>query len=289
MRSAVMSDGAVLPYVASGAGPTVVFLHGALTDLRMWDTHRALLSDRFRSVAYTQRYFGSQPWQSGWPPFGIATHAADLVELIRLLDVGPVHLVAWSYAGHAVLAAALMHPERIASAFVYEPGVPSYVEAPADLAVFAADANAMFGPVFESVQSAGDVGEGVRRLIDGSAQRAGYFDSQPPERRAMQMDNARTLPLLLAQESPPTITADDLRSIDVPICIAHGGCTRPLFRVVSKAAGCLLRGGRHRLVPDADHMWPDIDAAGFSAALTDFIDDVERSERTEEVTVWRRS
>jgi len=263
--------GASLPYIAEGTGSTVVFVHGALADQRMWNRHRAFIAQRFQAVSFTMRYFGTDPWGSDWPPFGVDTHAADLAELIRKLQAGAVHLIAWSYSGHIALTVALRYPELIKSAFIYEPGVPTYVTDPAEAGAFAADANAMFGPVFEAVQGAGDNGEGVRRLIDGSGQRSGYFDSQPGERQELQMDNARTMPLLLAQSTPPIITCDDLRALRVPVCVAYGELTRPVFGVVSRAAARCIQGGRHRVIPSANHMWPDEDAAGFSAAVLDFL------------------
>ena len=108
-------DAAIFPFIDQGQGEPVVFLHGALTDLRMWKRHLDLVSTSFRSIAYTQRYFGTYPWGNNWPPFGIATHAADLIQFLMKLAAGPVHLVAWSYAGHAALHAALAQPELFKS------------------------------------------------------------------------------------------------------------------------------------------------------------------------------
>ncbi len=264
-------NGAFLPYAVEGQGPTVVFLHGALAYHRMWQRHQAALADRYRAVAYTQRYFGPAAWGSDWPPFGVDTHAGDLVGFLRELGAGRVHLVAWSYAGHIALTAALQQPELLQSLFIYEPGVPTYVSDPAELAAFAADANLMFGPVFEAVQGAGDNVEGVRRLIDGSGNRPGYFDAQPPDRQAAQLDQVRTLPLQLNQSPPPVITCEDLARLALPVCIARGALTRPLFRIVSDAAARCLPNCTKLVVPGAGHMWPDEDPAGFTAAVADFL------------------
>lgn len=262
--------GARLSYAAEGQGPTVLFVHGALADFSMWDRHRAALAGPYRAVSFTQRYFGMEPWGSDWPPFGIETHSDDLLEVIRELGTGPVHLVAWSYAGHIALHAALRSPELFRSVFIYEPGVPTYVSDPADLAEFAADANAMFGPVFAAAQ-AGDNAEAVRRLIDGSGQRSGYFDAQPKERRDPQMERARTMPLQLAQSAPPVITCGQLSALTMPVCIARGEVTRLLFRIVSDAAARCIPNARHIVVPGTGHMWPDEDAAGFTATVLDFL------------------
>ena len=94
-----------MQYVEQGQGETVVLVHGAISDLRIWDRQRALLAPRYRTVAITQRYFGTAPWGRNWPPFGQTTHAEDLAAFIRALNRGPVHLVAWSYSGQTVLDA----------------------------------------------------------------------------------------------------------------------------------------------------------------------------------------
>lgn len=267
-------NGALLHYAAEGQGPAVVFLHGALADYSMWNPHRAVMAASYRAISYTQRYFGPTPWASDWPPFGIHTHSNDLVQFLQRLAAGAVHLVAWSYAGHIALNVALLHPELISSLFIYEPGVPTYVTDPAELEAFAADAGAMFGPVFDAVQSRGDNEEGVRRLLDGSGQRSGYFDAQPPARKELQMANAQTMPLQLAQTSPPVITCEQLGTLSMPTCIAQGEVTRPLFAIVSRAAARCIPNCRHLVVSGAGHMWPDEDPVAFTTAVVDFLKDL---------------
>jgi hypothetical protein len=51
-----------MQYVEQGRGETVVLVHGAVADLRISDRQRALLAPRYRTVAITQRYFGTAPW-----------------------------------------------------------------------------------------------------------------------------------------------------------------------------------------------------------------------------------
>ncbi|WP_437948455.1 alpha/beta hydrolase [Sorangium sp. So ce296] len=263
------ANGARLAYAEQGQGDPVVFLHGAASDHRMWDRHRAIVGQRYRAIAYSQRYFGTGAWDPSWPPFGVQTHADDLVAFLRGLDAGPVHLVAWSYAGHVALTAALSHPELLRSAFIYEPGVPSYVTDPAELRALGDDLNAMFGPVFGAVQR-GDSREALRLLLDGSGQRQGYFDAQPAERQAVNLDNARTMPLLLSQPQPPAITCGQLAGLKVPVTVAHGELSRPTFSVVSRAAARCIP-GQHLVARGATHMWPEEDAPAFCAAVMGFL------------------
>lgn len=59
--------------------------------------HVAELADSCRAIAYTQRYFGRSEAHSHWPPFGIRTHADDLLAVLRAVASESAHVVAWSY------------------------------------------------------------------------------------------------------------------------------------------------------------------------------------------------
>jgi pimeloyl-ACP methyl ester carboxylesterase len=210
---------------------------------------------RYRAIAYTQRYFGLGKWSRGWPPFGVRTHADDLIELLQ--NVGEAaHVVAWSYGAHVALTAASEQPSLFRSLFVYEPGIATYVTDAHELAEIAADANLMFGPVFAAVER-GDNEAAVRALLDGSGQASGYFESQSLERRRVQLDSARVLPLLLWQPPSRPLSCDDLRRLRVPVAVAWGERTRPFFGVVSRAAARCVPGRAPAAVAGATHMWPE--------------------------------
>ncbi|MCB8823203.1 alpha/beta fold hydrolase [Microvirga rosea] len=258
------------PYIDVGSGSPVVFLHGALGDLRTWRRQCAALSGRFRCIAYTQRYFGTSPWRTNGPAFGTGTHADDLMTFCEGLGVGPVALVAWSYAGHVALQAASRRPELFNRIFIYEPGVPSYTTDSDELAAFGRDAEAMFGPIFQAV-GRGDTREAVRLLIDGSGGE-GYFEKQTVECRQIELDSAHTMPLLLAQAAPPYLSCDDLSSLQMPVSIAWGEATRPIFKITSRAAARCLSKSRHMEVPGVGHLWPDQDPKGFSELVGKWLD-----------------
>ncbi|HZH26257.1 MAG TPA: alpha/beta hydrolase [Azospirillaceae bacterium] len=258
----------VFPYTDEGTGPPLLLLHGALGDHRTWQRHSAILSARHRCLAPTQRWFGTTPWREDGPPFGVATHAEDLIAFVRALGIGPVRLVAWSYAGHAAFHAALREPDLFTRVIVYEPGVPTYVTDPDELAAFGQDAQAMFGPIFEAA-GRGDRIEAVRRLIDGSGG-PGYFDDQPSMSRDIILDNAHSMPRLLAQEPPPQIGADDLGTLAAPVSIVWGSRTRPVFAIPSRAAARCIRSARHVEVPGVGHLWPDEDPSGFAEMIGSF-------------------
>ncbi|MBN1237898.1 MAG: alpha/beta hydrolase [Gammaproteobacteria bacterium] len=263
-------DGAVFDYIERGGGEPVVFVHGALGDCRTWIRQCEALSGRYRAVSYTQRYFGTREWREDWPRFGVRLHADDLIGFIDKLGAGRVHVVAWSYGGHVALTAAAERPDLLRSVLVYEPGFPSYVTDPDDLQAYTDDANLMFAPIFAAVK-AGDTVSAMRVLLDASSRRRDYFDSQPAETQRIELDNARTLELLVEQSAAPELGCEELAGIDLPIGIAHGELTRPMFDIVSRAAaGCVLKGW-HTTVPGVGHMWPDEEPLAFAELVSDFL------------------
>jgi pimeloyl-ACP methyl ester carboxylesterase len=260
------ANGGSFEVFEQGTGAPVVFVHGAPSDYRTWIPHCRALAGGFRAISYSQRYFGTVPWGSDWPPFSMRVHSDDLIALLQALGAGPAHVVAWSYGGHIALTAAVERPELFRSLFVYEPGTPTYVSDASDLAAIAHDASRMFGPVFAAVQ-AGDSETAVRVLLDGSGERAGYFDSQPAERRTIQLENARVMSLLLSQPAPPALSCAQLAALQMPVAIRWGERTRPFFGVVSRAAARCIGGPHHGAIAGAAHMWPEEDPAGFTREI----------------------
>lgn len=252
-------------YFEAGAGRPVIFLHGALGDARTFAPHARMLSQHYRAISYTQRHFGMRPWPEAGPPFGIETHAQDLIGFVEALGAAPVFVIAWSYAGHAVLRAAQLRPDLFRAAFIYETGFQTFLTDPAEIAAFKADVEALMGPVFAAVGE-GRLDEAARRLVNGSAMDDWYFDSRTELQMQIERENAAMLPKLIAQAPPPRISAEDLEAIEVPVTIACGAKTRPVYKLASEAAMRHLP-GQHFMIPGVNHFWPDAEPSAF----TDFV------------------
>ena len=244
----------VFPYADVGRGRPILFLHAAPGDHRMWQPHMALLADRWRCLAYTQRWFGTESWRHDGPQFGTATHATDLVNFVTALDIGPV-----------ALAAALARPDLFTSLFVYEPGFATYVTDPESLALFGEDATEVFAPIIAAANE-GDYEGAVRHLVDGSGG-PGYFDRQPEDRRRIHLDSAHVMPRLLSQSAPVPISSEDLASLQVRTLVACGLKSRPVFLVTSRAAALSIGGIWHFELPLAGHFWPEEEPEEFANQL----------------------
>jgi len=104
----VDANGARLWCEEEGEGPAVLFVHGGLGDLRLWETEAHALAPRFRCIRYDLRFWGrSEAPGEEFSPLD------DLVGLLDALDVRQAALVGLSLGGGLALDAALAHPERV--------------------------------------------------------------------------------------------------------------------------------------------------------------------------------
>lgn len=247
---------------------TLILLHGALADERMWEPHIQMLSKDFKVVNFTQRHFGING-QDLTGNFGINTHAEDLISFIKGITCSPVHLAAWSYGADVALNAAIKSPSLFKGLFLYEPGYPGHLDSE-EMNEYMQDAEAMFGKVFQAV-SDGDLEVAVESLIDGSGNKAGYFSFQSTKHRTQQLENAHTLPLQLNQTEQLSLDKINLSRIQVPTTIAFGRDTRPLFRIVSKSAADHIPNSKLVEVFSANHMLPLENPEQFSLLIKEHI------------------
>lgn len=217
-------NGTTLHYVQQGEGEPVVFVHGAISDLRTWGGQvPALVAAGFQTIAYTQRYYGTEPWQDAGELFSAATAADDLAAFVKALDLGPVHLVGWSSGGEIAMLAALEHPELFRSMAHYEPVleiVQATEEGKAMWAEVGTEFGAAFGPTFETI-SAGDLDLGVEQFLDAVWERPGTFDRLAPEVQQVLLDQGRTvMPFFSAPAL--TVTCEALAALDIPTLLMVG-------------------------------------------------------------------
>jgi hypothetical protein len=83
------------------------------------------------------------------------------------------------------------------------------------------------------------------------------------EPRAMFLENARTIPLLLAAPPAPGISCTDLGQIRVRVAVAKGELTRPFYRILADTASRCIHGAHLVVVPGGRHAAPALTPATF--------------------------
>jgi len=109
--------GAQLFYEMSGTGDTVVFLHGAPLDSRMWEPQFAALRDKHQILRFDMRGMGQSV-----DPGGPFTLYEDLHALLQQLNVQHATLVGASFGCYAGVEFALARPEMVNRLILLCPG-----------------------------------------------------------------------------------------------------------------------------------------------------------------------
>ena len=245
----------------------IVFVHGSNTDGRIWDEHRNIIGSQYRLIAPTQRYFGALPWPDDGREFSISTHAGDLAAFITSLDVAPVAIVGWSYGAAVCLAMTIQHPELVSRMFLYEPALATFISDPAP-AKIAMDDRVEMSRAAKQKAHDGDFTNAVQLFMNGVNDDAGAFRSLTPRVQQIMFENARMLSLLFAAR-PPQISCGDLSRLALPVTIAMGKDSRAFYKICAEAAARCIPRARLITIPNARHLWPVQDPAGFSQAVLD--------------------
>jgi pimeloyl-ACP methyl ester carboxylesterase len=271
-------NGAFLSYEAQGSGQPVVFVHGALSDLRVWDpvrnelVRRAEIARRFRLIAYTQRYYGTRQWSDDGARFSLAVHADDLATLIATLAAEPVHLVGTSYGGLVAATAAVKNPGMVRSLILYEPALASLLPQESEVGRAArADRAAFMAPVMSALR-AGDTIRAARAMYEAVNQLPpGGFDHEPHVVQARVLDNARTLPLLLPALSASDMTCEPLKDFFRPTLVMRGERSQAYYVLINEAIGRCMPRARQVVLNNANHGAPYHDPKAFVAAVFEFL------------------
>lgn len=264
-RQHVHVNGVDLEYVEEGAGIPVVFSHGGGSDVRYWEPQRKAIAAHYRFVAYSHRFHGTGQWPATGD-YSADAHARDLVEILRRLAPGPIHVVGFSSA--IALRATLGDPALVRSLTIIEPNVPWLLEGdPEGEAV-----RDWWRRENERVraEAAGDDARGAELWFELVNNRGpATFRAQPRAFRRMWLDNFRARRPVVPRPEP--LTCERLGSIAVPTLALGAELGMPYSRrILDAVAGC-IPGSRLVVIPGVTHFMsyqaPDV----FNEAVLEFL------------------
>jgi len=263
-----------LSYIEQGTGAPVVFVHGAISDLRFWEPQRPEVAKRHRFIAYTYRYHGVAPWPDDGRRYSTALHTADLAAFIRGLGAGPVHLVGQSGGGVLATLVAMEHPQLLRSLTLAEPAIGALLVGMPEAKPALEDREKIVGAAGAAVQS-GDAVQATKLFFDWvNNEGPGAFDKQPDALRQMLLDNANTLPLSRvspASPPPPAISCATLGGVKLPTLVIGGEHTRPYYSLINEIVVRCIPGSRMVTIPKATHPMNYQNPGAFNEALLQFL------------------
>ena len=260
-------DGVDLSYVEQGAGPPVVFVHGAFSDLRYWEPQRQAVAKAHRFIAYTYRYHGRSPWPDEGQQYAAATHASDLAAFIRGLNLDPVHLVGFSFGGLLATLVASEHPDLVRSLTLVDPGIGALLTDIPEAKPLLEDRRTALAAAGAAAK-AGDPAQAASLFFDWvNNQGAGALGSQPEALRQMVLDNARTVPVFLSAAPPPAVSCATLGGVKAPTIVVGGEQTRRYYSLINEVVVRCIPGTRLAIIPEATHFSSYQNPSAFNDAL----------------------
>ena len=261
------AGGTAIRFLQQGRGVAVLFIHGAISDHRYWDAQREAIARQYRFIALDRRYFGPAPWPDTTVRMSDVTDAADAARLIRHLDLGPAFVVGVSGGANVALRLAVEHPGVVRGLFIHEPTLASIVT---DTTVWmAARAPAAQGGGPAAAARAGRIAEAAKLFVERVNAGRIQFEQLPPAVQAMFVENARTLTLETATDTP--LTCDHLRRLQIPVTISRGEWANPRPTAIASAAQRCIPYSELLVVKEAGHSAPRENPAAFNEPLLDFL------------------
>jgi pimeloyl-ACP methyl ester carboxylesterase len=283
-HKAVTVNGCQLAYIERGSGDPVIFVHGGISDLRIWEKQMDAFSENHRAIAYSRRY----AWPNTDIPDGVddqmVPHVADLAELIRKLDAAPAHLVGNSWGGFICLLTALAYPELVRTIAVEEPPVlPLFVSnqpkpyqimkllvtRPRSGTALVKFFGTGMGPAIGAFKK-GDLDAGVRIFARGVLG-ADVFEALPAEVKEAMHANGKALSAELLGAGFPAFTGADARRIKTPTLLVTGEKSPALLRRLTDRLEELLPNTQRVDIRGASHVMHYEQPAAVNRAVLDFI------------------
>lgn len=286
-------DGARLAYLEHGSGEPVVFVHGSISDLTIWELQLAPVGERYRAIAYSRRY--------AWPNENLPSeakdmmqpHVEDLLAFLRAVHAYPAHLVGNSWGAFICLRAAIQEPAAVRSLVLEEPPlVPLITGAPpapshilrsllrhplVTLGVlrFGAGTLTAVGKLIK----AGDIEGSVMRFARGVLGEQALAQL-PDELRSHMLANASThVGQFVADGGFEPITETEIATVRAPALVVTGARSPAVFQRLAALLTSLLPNSRGLEVSSASHVMHAENPTAFNAGLLRFLTDVAEHDR----------
>lgn len=259
-------NGYPMAYFERGSGPTVVLVHGSMSDYRYWMPQILSLSSRYRVIAVSLRHYYPEPWNGKGDDFSLKTHAEDIAAFIERLGPGSVYLVAHSRGGSAALGATKIRPDFVKKFVLMEPAVPALLPKPDGPPK--PDPRQARAKTTAAYFAKGDMEGGLEFFVD-DINGPGVWKRRSEEVRQITRDNAWTT-LPMATDSD-IVSCKDLRKMTMPVLLVRSEKGPGwLGNILDEAAKCLPSVTRV-MIPNAAHYMNRDNPAAFDRAVMEFL------------------
>ena len=255
-------DGIELEYEVTGAGESVVLIHGGHVADAFLPLRRSAALNAYELVRYHRRGFAGSTLAGG--AVSIARQAQDCEALLGKLGIARTHVVGHSYGGSIALQLAVQAPALVHTLALGEPGLMGLPSSDAFLQEMM--------PIFEMYGS-GDAAGAIRTALQtlGRPNAEEIIERAAPGGMSQAIKDAD---MFFQIEMPAlqewSFTAEQARSIDQPVLYFSGADSLPIFQEGLDLMRSWLPQIEHALIPGASHLLQQEAPEAVAQALAEF-------------------
>ncbi|MEM7469593.1 MAG: alpha/beta hydrolase [Pseudomonadota bacterium] len=282
--SKININGAELYYVEKGSGEPLIFVHGAISDLRTWENQIETLSRHFKVISYSRRF--ARPNKDIGPGAGDPweTHVEDLAALIEETDSAPANLIGNSQGGYICLLTALKYPQLVKSLTIEEaPVVPLFTGSPPSFAELLKN---FFGHPFDTfhVMKFGlwTVPKVKKAFRDDETERAleifgravlgdRWYESLSNQRYEQIVANHSSLKAFWFHNEFPAITTNELKTLQIQVLLLTGTNSPEFLLALSRKLAAVLPNVTTKVIENASHLIHENNAPGVNDTVHAFL------------------
>jgi non-heme chloroperoxidase len=253
-------NGRRLHYVDQGeeGQQPIIFIHGGLDDYRCWQFQLDSFSNKYRVISYSRRFAYPNKWIGNVAQDNtVEDNAKDLAELIRKLDLAPVHLIGASYGAYIALHFASKNPELAKTMVLNEPPIMQFLaRSPIkeDVELLQRFITRVQRPSQDAFRR-GDFEEEVKIFMDAIMNMENFFGKLPKEVKKYLMDNAKSLESELESARSTSFTTEDVKQIKtIPTLLVKGELSPKVFlRIVDILSENMPNNSEQIVIPNVSH------------------------------------
>ena len=279
-------NGTELSYIEEGNGEAVVFVHGAISDMRTWERQLPVIGQHYRAIAYSRRY--ARPNTDIAPnqndPWG--QHVEDLAALLQEIDAVPAHLVGNSQGAFISMVLAKRYPNLVKSLALEEPAAMPLLSAtmppkPLDLVKLCitkpklARTAVGFGlramRPMEKALARGEDRRGAEtfvRAVLGDV----VFEGLSDARKQQCFENSSTILAFVQNPDVPEFSPQDARNLGVPTLFLQGEISPAWMSPFMDYIAELIPSVERVTIPAASHFMHEENPEATNSALLGFLE-----------------
>jgi pimeloyl-ACP methyl ester carboxylesterase len=237
--------------------PTIIFIHGGLDDYRCWQYQMDSFSSKYRTISYSRRFAYPNKWIGNVAQDNtIEENAKDLAELIRKLDLAPVHLVGASYGAFTALYCVSKNPELAKTMVLNEPPIFQFL-ARSSIKEEVELLHRFITRVQRPSQDASRVRnfrKAAQVAIDGIMEIENYFGQLPEEGKQFLIDNAKSLESELQSAMSTSYTMEDVKQVTtIPTFLVKGELSPKYFLRIVDILSDNMPNSEQIVIPNVSH------------------------------------